>query len=242
MKKVAIIGYGSNWSEAPFSDSSVEIWVQNISEILKYNFSRFDRVFDIHPKEIILEEAKADPQGLEFCKKWDKMVIVQEPFAELPLARAYPLDEITPYFFPWAVHVSKWNWIDSYWTSSTEMMIALAIYEEYNEIGIYGIDMSDTPEYRDQRKGCEYMLGVAHGRGIAIKKSSTTPVLRTKYIYGYQDKEMNAFKNNIEVQKNFLRQQIAELNGKGTEAAFKKAHLEGALHAYDNLEVNWLDK
>jgi len=242
MKKVAIIGYGTNWSEAPFDDPEIEIWIQNIGEILKYKFPRFDRVFDIHRKKVILEEAKADPQGLEFCKTWDGTIYTLESLEELPRALEFPLDELTKYFFPWAIQLGKHQWIDSYWTSSTEMMLALAIYDGYEEIGIYGVDMSDTPEYRDQRKGCEYMLGVAHGRGIRIKKSSTTPILRTKFIYGYEDKQADAFKANIEAQKQFISQQIAELNGKGTDAAFRRAHLEGALHAYTNLEVNWLDK
>lgn len=241
MKKVAIIGYANNWKEAPFDDPETEIWVQNISEILKYGFPRFTRIFDIHTTECILKEAKAFPDGLELLKKGNYPVYTQEQIDMIPGSIEFPLDELTAEFFPWSTKLGKWRYEDAYWTSSTQMMLALAIHGKCEEIGIYGIDMADTVEYRAQRRGCEYMLGIAVGKGIKIRRTRSTPVLRTKFIYGYETVEEQSYRANIMSTIDYLNQRVNQLNETGMKAASEKSHLMGALHAYDELMKNWLD-
>src|SRR5712691_2418223 len=193
-KKVAILGYASNWKEAPFDDLETEIWVQNIAEITKSGFPRFTKVFDIHSYDIILAEARDSPAGLKVVIENNYPVYLQEHVESIRNSIELPLDILSREFFPWSVKLGKWKYDDVYWTSSTQMMIALAIHERYEEIGIYGVDMADSDEYRGQRRGCEYMLGIAFGRGITIKRSSSSPVLRTKYVYGYDLTEEKAYR------------------------------------------------
>ena len=44
----------------------------------------------------------------------------------------------------------------------------LAIEKGYKEIGIYGIDLSTTKEYQEQRPSVLYFIGLAKGLGIEI--------------------------------------------------------------------------
>src|SRR6185295_12666854 len=102
MSKVAIIGYASNWKEAPFNDPEVDIWVQNIAEITKSGFPRITTIFDIHSTEVILAEAKNEPAGLEFVKKNDYPVYTQERLDIIPSSVKFPLNELSEEFFPWS--------------------------------------------------------------------------------------------------------------------------------------------
>lgn len=235
MKKVAIIGYASNWKEAPFGDPDCEIWIQNIAEILKSGFPRFDKVFDIHTIAVIEAEAKNEPAGLEYVKANNIPVYMQEKTALISGSVRFPLYELSEEFFPWSNKLE-----DVYWTSTTQMMIALAISQGFQEIGIYGIDMSDSVEYRSQRRGCEYMLGVAIGRGIVVRRSSSSPILRSKFVYGYEIVKEKTYRAHLASRVEYLKQRLALLNQDGAQKAAEKMHLEGALHAFDELEKNWL--
>src|SRR6266571_1882295 len=102
-KKVAILGYASNWKEAPFDDLETEIWVQNIAEITKTGFPRFTKIFDIHSYDIILAEARDSPNGLALVKLGNYIVYLQERNETIPNSLGLPLDELSREFFPWAI-------------------------------------------------------------------------------------------------------------------------------------------
>lgn len=51
-------------------------------------------------------------------------------------------------------------------TSSIAYMQALAIAEGFEEIAIVGVDMAADSEYAAQKPCCEYLIGLAKGRGI----------------------------------------------------------------------------
>lgn len=52
--------------------------------------------------------------------------------------------------------------------SSVAYMLALAIHEGAEEIGIWGVTMEGNDEYAYQRPNCEYLIGLARGRGIKV--------------------------------------------------------------------------
>ena len=47
-------------------------------------------------------------------------------------------------------------------------MIALAIYEDFDIIHVYGVDMAVCGEYEQQRPSCEFFCGIAKGKGIEL--------------------------------------------------------------------------
>ena len=63
-----------------------------------------------------------------------------------------------------------------YWCSSIAYMLALAIYEGAEEIGIYGVEMTD--DYGYQRENTAYLIGLARGRGIKVHIPAGAPLLQ----------------------------------------------------------------
>ena len=73
----------------------------------------------------------------------------------------------------------------TYMTSSIAWMIGLAITEGFSTIGVYGVDMAQQTEYEEQRPCCEYLIGLARGRGIEVRLPRTTDLLRAVGQYGF---------------------------------------------------------
>ena len=160
----------------------------------------------------------------------------------VPSSITFPIDELTNKFFPWAVKIGHNKYDDWYWTSSAQMMIALAIYEKYDEIELYGINMADNVEYRNQRKGCEYVIGFGVALGIKIRRPLDCPILRARFAYGYDIIEERAYRAFLKERKNFLTNQINQLKQTGSNAALVCSQYEGHLSEVDLLEKNWLNE
>ena len=96
---------------------------------------------------------------------------MQEAYRDIPNAIKYPLKEVSAL-------------VGDYYNSSIAYMLALAIFEEYDKIGIWGVDMDrqgepgHADEYRDERPNCEYLLGFAKAKGIEIYLPDECPLLK----------------------------------------------------------------
>lgn len=136
-KKVAIVGCADSKDAAPFGDKSFEIWGVNN---LFYHIPRWNRWFEIHT---ITKDAngkfmrrwaydfRGQPvkQYLNDIAKMPVPVIMQQTWPEIPNSRAYPLKEIV-------------NAYGRYFTNTISYQLALAIYEGYEVIHCYGVDMA----------------------------------------------------------------------------------------------------
>jgi hypothetical protein len=130
-KKVCIIGFADTRNEAPFTDPSWEIWGLND---LHGSLPRYDRWFDIHTRDNIDEDVKlgrtpADKCGLGGLRTLNVPIYMQDKYADVPNSIKFPLQEIKDKF-------------GDYFTNSISYMTAMAIFEGYNEIAIYGVDMA----------------------------------------------------------------------------------------------------
>jgi hypothetical protein len=65
-------------------------------------------------------------------------------------------------------------------------MIASAIDAGASEIALFGVDMRMQGEFARQRPCCEYMVGLARGMGIDVYVHDRSPMLKSKYLYGYE--------------------------------------------------------
>ena len=96
---------------------------------------------------------------------------MQQAYEDIPNAIEYPLEQVSML-------------IGDYYNSSIAYMLGLAIYEKYDRIGLWGVDMKESGdwghanEYRDERPNCEYLLGFAKGRGIEIYLPPDCPLLK----------------------------------------------------------------
>lgn len=153
--KVAIIGGGESWKEAPFNDESWDIWVLG-NQMNRYLDKRVTCIFELH--ENLSEH---DPKYPQWLKER-----AEEKEANLITSESWPLME---YARPFHYEGAKKLIGVEYFTSSPACMMAQAIMDGATEIAIYGIDMSvDDHEYFLQRPVMEGWIGFAKGKGIKV--------------------------------------------------------------------------
>jgi len=183
-KKVAIIGGAATRTEAPWDDPSWEIW--SFSS-LRLPHPRITRWFEMHALGDLAGQLKKDTKRrwsfriyLRFLQQLDCPVYMQHVCDVVPNSVAYPLQEALEAF-------------GRCFTSTASYLLALAILEKYDVIGVWGIHLTEKTVYARQRPGVEYLLGVAKQRGIQIilprgspLRIPEHPVLTpTEVLYGY---------------------------------------------------------
>jgi hypothetical protein len=174
--KIAIVGTAASSNrKAPYDDPSWDIWSlgANANAI-----PRFTRWFEMHTQRV-LRNANAWEASFQFWGECGDKLMLGHPCAELPFAKTYPIEEIKTTF-------------GKYFTSTIAYMIALAIYEGANEIGVWGCDMLADEEYGQQKACCEYLLGIARGKGIELVIAEESPILRAERMYAYDYCELSA--------------------------------------------------
>ena len=156
--KVAIIGLGPTYSQAPFYDPDWELWGLPWHDGY---WIHYDRLFEMHDLALLTSTYSTRPKNyLERLKSIDVPLYMQEEY--FFNVTPYPFDQITP----------------KYWNSSIAYMIALAIHENAEEIAVYGVDMKGDDEYGYQKPNIEYLLGLAEGRGIKVTIPEESPLLK----------------------------------------------------------------
>ena len=171
MRQVAIVGLAeSTHDDAPYEDPDWEVWGLPWDE---ERWPYFDRLFDIHPLECIREATPSFyRRGYEDrLRELEYPLYMQEGYIDIPNAIEYPLQEVSAL-------------VGDYYNSSIAYMLALAIFEEYDKIGLWGVDMigrgemGHADEYADERPNCEYLLGFAKAKGIEIYLPDECPLLK----------------------------------------------------------------
>jgi hypothetical protein len=165
-KKVAIIACGRTRYEAPYDNNEWEFW--GLNEIAQ---PRAERWFELHPMEV------QSHRELEWLKKLKKPVYLLECCEEVPCGVQYPFARIMM-SIPGA---------RCYFTSTFAYQIALAIYEEFEEIGLWGAPFFiGSPREQTVERAClEYWLGLAAGKGIKITIHPDDKLLYQPHRYGY---------------------------------------------------------
>ena len=190
-KAVAIVGsHPVTRALAPYDKKHIDIWAFNEAGSQGW-LKRWDVLFQLHLPPIWKNPKNLnDPGHYEWLQQeYDetKIIYMQDQYPDVPNSVKYPLDEICDALLP-ALKRRKgkrgYDLVD-YFTSSVPYAIALAIYQGYEQIQIYGVEMMTQTEYNGQRAGVMFWLGVALGRGIevVVQESST---LFKGLRYGYE--------------------------------------------------------
>ena len=174
-KKIAIVGTSPCWHKAPIDDNSWEIWTLGGNAGI---IPRYTRWFELHTQRV-LKAAKGWDAIFPFLGEAGDKLTLGHYCPELPFAKLYPLDEIKAKF-------------GTYFTSSIALMLALAIHEGADEIGIWGVEMLADEEYARQRPCVEYYLGIAQASGINIVIAEESPILRAERMYAFDYCELSA--------------------------------------------------
>ena len=173
MKKVCIVGLGLSRINTPYDDKEFEIWGLNDSfSILK----RCDRLFQIHKLEDIKDMIGRynKTNVIEELKSIKIPIYMQQVFDDIPSSVKYPLKEVS-------------NGYHQLFSCCISYMIALAIYENFEEILICGVELANDEEYTNQLPSVLYWLGIAEGKGIKVIISENCCLLnRIVKLYGYE--------------------------------------------------------
>lgn len=158
---VAIVGFAKpHRMEAPFHDPAWEIWsVNDAWGFLPPNSAH--RMFEVHKPWIYEWELRRSPGHLDWLRAFGEVggrVYLLDERPDMPRAEVYPLTEV----------MANLGTFGAYLTSSIAYMIGLAIAEGFEKIGVFGVDMAAESEYADQRPACEFLIGLAQGRGIEV--------------------------------------------------------------------------
>lgn len=253
-KKVAIVGFcGTSRDYAPYDDPEFEVWGLNRGVIF---MKRADRWFDMHSPEILEWQQRRPHHHLQFLRDFPGPVYLHQRRDDVPNSITYPLKEIADFLGQWVYRIGKNKPQpvavsssgpagaiyemdmtvpahptneEPYLSSSIAYEIALAIYEGFEEIHLYGIDLNTDGEYQWQKPGVEFLLGVAAGRGIKVVLPDNCPLLRgTLYGRGYMSEEgekmgyprLEERLRGLQQQHQTAAKQLQELSGMRAELAF----------------------
>ena len=158
LRKVAIIGRcWSTRSDAPWDGKDWELWTLAWDPVPKT-----DRIFETHKhfRNYLgnREDGDFHVGGLRMAKV---PVYMLEKHDDIPMSVKYPFEEVTQL-------IGKTVSGTPYLESSIAYMVALAIYEKVDRIGIWGVDLHCKSEYAYQRPNLEYLIGLARGKGIKV--------------------------------------------------------------------------
>lgn len=235
MKKLAIVGTAPSFKLAPYNNPHYEVWGLNglYTGIDVESIDNITRWFEIHSLEAI-EALRNDhhytwgvsyPEWLQAIKI---PLIMQEVFPEYPTSVKYPFEEILRRF------------PRKYFTNSVSWMLALAIYEGYEDISIFGVDMAQGSEYSYQRPSCEYFIGYAEGLGIKVHIPDESDLLKTPFLYGFEDEKKNFMRVKLLARKQELEQKKAEVNQQLSMATATLNTYDGALQDVEYILGVWL--
>lgn len=176
-KAVAIVGYApSSRLGAADLPPNIEIWGMNDMHAFIDEASLW---FQIHPKRWIDgsgDTGSGDPtaqrptygsgEHIEWLRTTKIPVMMIEKDPEIGSSQRYPLEKVWP--FP--DH-------HAYFTCTPAYMIAYAIYQDYKEIHLYGIDLTVSEEYQKQKACVEFWIAVAMTKGIKVEWPESSPLL-----------------------------------------------------------------
>jgi hypothetical protein len=154
VKNIAILGSHSQTRlKAPFKDKEWEIWAcspANMGNVLP----RVDAWFEMH----IPAQSETRPDDYIAYLKTLPVVYVRDGVAakDIPGSVLYPDADMKARFGPF------------FFTSSIAYLFALAIDQGPDQIGLWGVHMASTEEYRDQKPGCQYFIQKARDARIEV--------------------------------------------------------------------------
>jgi hypothetical protein len=190
-KSVAIVGMSpASCGLAPYKDQGIEIW--GLNEAHLYNFMpRWDRWFQMHRSEYLLknESLRGQAGHLPWLQeKRGKPIYTLFKYDFIPDSVEYPIREVAAKLIThgWRGH----DKIHKYFNSSFSYMFALALYEGFEWIELYGFEMDMTAEYYKQRACAEYWFGRAEGMGVDYYLPERSRLMLS-ILYGYNGTDYN---------------------------------------------------
>lgn len=178
-RRVYIIGSAPTWKEVPFNQPDTEYWCLNDMYVV-LDPRLCTRWFDMHQRAEL--ERSCEPTAkmrpisrIDWLRQAQLPVYMLEKWDDIPNGKAYPIEEVEKAFGITA------------FCSSVDYMIALALYEGFDEISVYGVNMAADGEYAGEKPGVEQWLRFAQGMGKKIILPDASDLLKNYFKYGYDE-------------------------------------------------------
>ena len=175
--KVAIIGFSEKvHHQAPWDDPEWEIWNLNMSNRMGFTHDqdgryRSDRHFDLHPLSV---QSQDDMAWIHCCPV---PLYLTEPYLENPNVVVYPLSEVQAHYQEYCAR--------PYFASSFAYMLALAMHEGYQTIGLFGCDLDWGRERMVEHGNLAFWVGLARGLGHTVMVPDGSAFLTHPARYGF---------------------------------------------------------
>jgi hypothetical protein len=168
MKTIALVGKcARHWKMAPFDNPAVTIWgIQQWLHIER--LPRADAIFEVHAKRAVWErvECPGYPPYLSWLQQPHVFPIyMRHKYAEFPASVKYPLKEVCDAYFQNLYHGK--DKVGRFFTSTIAYMFALALYQGFERIEMYGVEMQ-VEQYQYQRDSIFWWMGFANGLGVEV--------------------------------------------------------------------------
>jgi hypothetical protein len=227
--KVAIVGFApSSMTDVQFlfNDPDFEIWGLNQLYIAFPKIVQHaTRWFQIHDRKSYDQTVQRDHSHHEWLAKQRAFPIyMQRREPDIPASVPFPKEKILSMF-------------RRYFTNSISWEIALAIYEGFEEIHIYGVDMAQSSEYSYERPSVEYFCGFAEGRGIKLVIPEKSDLLKSIFLYPFDNTA--PFRAKIEARRMELRNQISNLALQEQNIRDHRMQLIGANENMNYIMQSW---
>lgn len=222
--KVAILGTVPNSRiMAPYDDKSWDIWCCSAGNSQIAAPPRIDEWFEIH--SIVDLNAPENknwyPQYIEWLRKQQFPIWMQEPNDDIPRCRIFPRKVLMDRFGP---NKTMANWF----TSSPAWMFAFAIERGYKTIGVFGVDMAAAEEhYTGQKAGLQYFFQKGRELGIKVVVPLESTLSFNYPLYGYAESSRQG--RALLVRENELKNAVNVLNQQRAELERRVCNYQGAL-------------
>lgn len=225
-RKIALIGYAPNVRLTPWDDPTVEIWGLNDQA---FTMPRVDVLFELHKPDIIKAEGH-----------WDRLkalqipVFMQEKYPEIPTSVRYPIEMVRERYM-----VAGQD--RPYITCSASLMLPIAVESmpTPQRIDVYGVDMAQDTEFAHQRPSCEFFLGVAHGLGIKLSVQHSSDLLKTRFLYAFEDEELTVFQQQIVERLKYLNDMMGQAAQKESSATAERLQYLGAVQDCEHIRKRY---
>lgn len=212
-KKLAIVGFSERSRDfAPYDDPEWEIWGCNHV----YRFvPRVDVLFEIH--RIGDLETRYGPEKWavysEYLRTTEATVWMMDERAEFPKVKRLPIEALEAEFAYQLEHVEYEGFAVgkrkvterrtsdfAQFKSTLSYMLCMALMEKrFEEIAVYGVDMTVDSEYWFQRNNLSFYMGWARGAGVKLRIPENSALLREGGFirYGYESGTAEKYKDLI---------------------------------------------
>jgi hypothetical protein len=190
----------------------------------KRNITRWFQIHHRHSYDQTIGRDHSHHEWLQMQK--DFPIYMMEREKDVPASCAFPKDQLLD-MFP-----------RRYFTNSISWEIALAIYENFKKIYVYGVDMAQDSEYEFERPSVEYFCGYAEGKGIQLVIPEKSDLLKAGFLYPFEDS--SPIKTKLQSRRQELRQRMNNAAAVEQNSRDERMQLLGALENMNYVERAYL--